>query len=399
MSAHHHHPLRRLAPGQHARVGFVELFFDLVFVFAITQLSHALLHHLTPLGLVESGIIFLAVWWVWIYTSWATNWLDPEHTHVRMLLFAIMLVGLFMSIAIPQAFGARGIWFAAAYVAMQVGRTLFVIWAFRGVNRDSRLTFRRILVWALFAGIFWIAGALVEGPSRLWLWVAALIIDQAGPAVGYWAPGFGRSRAEDWDIEGSHMAERCGLFIIIALGESLLVTGATFQNLAMSPANVGAFLIAIVGTIAMWWLYFAVGAERGSEKIAASDNPGRIARLAYTYIHIPIVAGVVLSAVADEQVLTHPFDAPKVMTSIVIVGGPMIFLLGTGFFKKTSAIYFPLSHLVALGVLVVLALVSPLLPLIALHVLVVAVLCVAAAWEWHSLHPKTPPDSLEPQTS
>src|SRR5512139_912214 len=114
---------RVIGPSQHSRVTFVELFFDLVFVFAVTQISHALLHHFTPLGVIQVTLLFLAVWWVWVYTAWVTNWLNPELTPVRILLFLMMLGGLVLSTSIPKAFEERGLWFAVAYAAMQVGRT------------------------------------------------------------------------------------------------------------------------------------------------------------------------------------------------------------------------------------------------------------------------------------
>ena len=131
----------------HARVTYVELFFDLVFVFAVTQLSHLLLKDLTLLGVLRTGLLFLAVWWVWIYTSWVTNWLDPERTPVRLLLFVLMLAGLVLSTSIPEAFGPRGLAFAAAYAFMQVGRSLFMIWALGEASPRNRRNFERITVW------------------------------------------------------------------------------------------------------------------------------------------------------------------------------------------------------------------------------------------------------------
>src|SRR5215470_6248411 len=118
---------RVLVPDRHARVTNAELFFDLVFVFAVTQVSHTLLHHFTPLGAIQATMLFLAVWWVWVFTAWVTNWLDPEQTPVRLLLFFLMLAGLVLSTAIPEAFESRGLWFAGAYVTMQVCRTAFLL--------------------------------------------------------------------------------------------------------------------------------------------------------------------------------------------------------------------------------------------------------------------------------
>src|SRR5712675_3534730 len=117
---------RPIVPNQHSRVTYAELFFDLVVVFAVTQISHTLLGRFTPLGALQITLLFLAVWWVWVYTSWITNWLNPELTPVRILLFLLMLGGLVLSTSIPQAFESRGLWFASAYAAMQVGKTVFL---------------------------------------------------------------------------------------------------------------------------------------------------------------------------------------------------------------------------------------------------------------------------------
>jgi low temperature requirement protein LtrA len=199
---------------------FVELFFDLVFVFAVTQLSHALLEHFTLLGAIQTTLLLMAVWWVWIFTSWVTNWLDPETPAVRLMLFVLMLAGLVLSTSLPQAFGSRGLAFAAAYVFMQVGRSLFMLWALGSHSRRNLRNFQRITLWLALAGVFWIAGGLAEGTTRFGLWGLALFLEYLSPAVGFWVPGRGRSTTADWDVEGGHMAERCGLFIIIALGEA-----------------------------------------------------------------------------------------------------------------------------------------------------------------------------------
>ena len=127
---------RQIAPHQHHRVTYAELFFDLVFVFAVTQIAHTLLAHFTPLGVLQVTLLFLAVWWVWVFTTWITNWLDPEQTPVRLLLFAMMLGGLVLSTSIPTAFDGRGLWFAIAYAAMQVGKTVF-LWVSTPPSADA----------------------------------------------------------------------------------------------------------------------------------------------------------------------------------------------------------------------------------------------------------------------
>jgi len=269
-----------------SRVGFVELFFDLVFVFAITQVSHHLLYHFDLTGAAQSTLMFLAVWWVWIYTTWVLNRLDPERFAVRMLLFGLLILGLFLSMSIPEAFGDRGLIFAATYVAMQSGRTGFM-WVCARDDATLRATYLRILIWFAAAAVFWLAGAFVPPEWRLAVWTLALAIEYAGPAAGFFVPRLGRDVTQNWAVKGAHMAERCGLFVIIALGETLLVSGATFAGVGWTGPGVAAFLGSVVLSIAMWWVYFHVGHHRAAHQIETSEDPGRIARRSFTYAHIP----------------------------------------------------------------------------------------------------------------
>ncbi len=376
---------RPIVPHQHSRVTYVELFFDLVFVFAVTQISHTLLAHFTLLGALQVTVLFLAVWWVWVFTSWITNWLNPEKTPVRLLLFAMMLGGLVLSTSIPAAFEARGLWFAIAYAAMQVGKTIF-LWLSTPPSRPrARMNAIRIAAWLSMSAIFWIAGGVMEGQSRLVLWAIALVIEYISPAVRFWIPRYGASSVADWMIEGGHMAERCALFIIIALGESIVVIGATFAELTWTTENVLAFVSAFVGSLAMWWIYFHIGAEAGSEQLSKSSEPGRLARLAYTYLHMPIVAGIIVTAVADELVLKHPGGHSDLKTVISAIGGPLLFLFGTILFKLSFRGFLQLSHgggIVALCVLAWFA--SGLSPLV-LSILTTAIMIGVAAWESISL--------------
>ncbi|MEA2881759.1 MAG: hypothetical protein QOH32_1015 [Bradyrhizobium sp.] len=376
---------RTHAPHQHSRVTYAELFFDLVFVFAVTQVSHTLLGRLTPPGLAQTTLLFLAVWWVWVYTSWITNWLDPETTPVRILLFSLMLGGLVLSTSIPQAFESRGLWFAVAYAAMQVGKTVFLWISTPRSRAPARMNAIRITAWLSASAVFWIAGGFTEGNARLLLWAVALGIEYLSPAVRFWIPKYGASQVSDWVVEGGHMAERCAGFIIIALGESIVVTGATFAELDWTLATVGAFASAFVGSLAMWWIYFHKGAEAGSEQISRSSEPGRLARLAYTYLHMPIVAGIIVSAVADELVLKHPLGHSDVATVLSAIGGPLLFLLGTILFKHTIRGFLQLSHgagIVALGALGWFA--GGLSPLV-LSIATTAIMIVVAVWESVSL--------------
>jgi len=373
---HHHH-----------RVTYVELFFDLVFVYAITQISHGLLAHLSPLGLLQTTMLMLAVWWVWVFTSWVTNWLDPDRTAVRLALFIMMVAGLILSASIPDAFGERGLGFAIAYVAMQIGRSAFMVWSIPATQPALRINFLRILLWLTGTGILWIAGGLVQGEMRIALWGIALIIEYLSPALRFRVPGLGASSLRDWNVEGGHMSERCALFIIIALGESILVTGATFAETAWTPATIAAFAIAFPGSIAMWWIYFDKSADAASSRITHSSDPGRLARLAYTYLHVPIVAGIIVSAVADELVLAHPTGHTNGAMLLSIIGGPLLFLIGMLLFKRTMRGLYQLSHIAGIIALLMLAPLGFYLPTLAFYGGATLILIAVAAWETCSLTP------------
>jgi low temperature requirement protein LtrA len=376
---------RVIVPNQHSRVTYAELFFDLVFVYAVTQISHMLLGRFTPLGAVQVTLLFLAVWWVWVYTTWVTNWLNPELTPVRILLFLLMLGGLVLSTSIPTAFEGRGLWFAIAYAAMQVGRTLFWLVSTPPERTPVRHNAIRILTWLSVSAIFWVLGGFAGGQSRLWLWGVALTIEYIAPAALFWIPKLGPSSVEAWAVEGGHMAERCAGFIIIALGEAIVVNGATFADLTWTSDIVGAFLSAFVGSIAMWWIYFHKGAEAGSELISKSAESGRLARLAYTYLHMPIVGGIILSAVADELVLKHPNGHSDIRTILSAIGGPLLFLVGTILFKHSIRGFLQLSHGIGIIALAGLAWFARDLSPLMLSFLTSAILIVVAVWESISL--------------
>jgi low temperature requirement protein LtrA len=379
---------RVIVPNQPSRVTYVELFFDLVFVYAVTQISHTLLGRFTPLGGVQVTLLFLAVWWVWVYTAWVTNWLNPELTPVRVLLFLMMLGGLVLSISIPTAFEGRGLWFAIAYASMQVGRTAFWLFATPPHRILVRHNAIRILAWLSVSAVLWIAGGFAEGEMRLWFWIAAVAFEYISPAVRFWVPKLGFSSVEAWAVEGGHMAERCAGFIIIALGEAIVVNGATFAELSWTRENILAFLAALVGSIAMWWIYFHKGAEAGSELISKSAESGRLARLAYTYLHMPIIAGIILTAVSDELVLKHPAGHSDLRTVLSTIGGPLLFLVGTILFKHTIRGFLQLSHGVGIVMLLALGWFGTELSPLWLSIATTVILIVVAVWESVSLRRK-----------
>jgi low temperature requirement protein LtrA len=320
-------PLIRPA-GRERRATFFELFFDLVYVFAVTQLSHHLLaSHLGWLSAAETTFMLIAVYWAWNYTTWMANWFDPDTVPVRLILILVMLASLLMSVAIPEGFGERALLFACAYVGLQVFRNGFVVAVTpRGVFNHN---FRQILAWSILSAPLWIAGGVVD-VWRWPLWALALGLDLLAPFARYWLPRLGQTEMSQWQISGDHFAERFQLFVIIALGESIVLTGVTASGTELGAPVVIALGLAFLASTAMWWLYFSGTARVLVERISGSglDEAGVLGRDVYTYLHVPVVAGIVMMAVGDELVVAHPGEALGVRGALVTLGGPALYLLG-----------------------------------------------------------------------
>jgi len=310
-----------------ARATTLELFYDLVFVFAITQITHLLLEHLTWAGAGQASVVLLVVWWSWNYTTWVTNELDPESAVTRLLLIILMLGSLLMAIAIPEAFGDKALLFAGTYVAMQVGRHTFLTFAAARSGTPERERAGRILIWFIAAGVFWIAGALAEDALRVSLWIVALLVDYSAPFVLYWVPGRPRLGGETWQVGTEHFAERFQLFIIVALGESIVVTGSTTSELELTQPTIFAFVVAFLVSASMWWLYFNIVARIVQQHLEVAQDRTTLARDGYTYLHVFIVAGIIVSAVGDELVIAHPTETLHGSALVAVVAGPALYLL------------------------------------------------------------------------
>jgi low temperature requirement protein LtrA len=363
------------------RSTFLELFFDLVFVFAVTQLSHVLLEDLSLAGAGTTLFLLLVVWWAWISTTWMTNWFDPDAVPVRVVLITGMACSLLMAVAIPAAFEERALLFAVGYVGLQFIRNAFVALV---TPREDPLhdMLVRIWIWSTWVGAIWIAGAFLPEEARIGVWLVALILDYAGPAVGYWVPVLGRSSATDWEIEHGHFAERFHLFIIIVLGESIVITGASASDGELTRAVIAALGVAFLITAAFWWLYFDDVAKRSTQELAeADDERGRLGRDAFTYLHIPIVAGVIVAAVGDELVVEHPGASASATEALVLVAGPILYLLGLVGFRLRMRGTLAVRRLVTIAVLAAVGLVALAVPLLVTWTLVLAALAALATGE------------------
>jgi low temperature requirement protein LtrA len=384
-------PYLRPVGGPEQRTTTFELFFDLVYVFAVTQLSHLVIDgHLSLVSIGRAAFLLVVVWWAWIYTTWMVNWFDPRSTRVRVVLSGVALASLLMSAAIPTAFTSHAVLFAGAYVALQVGRNVAAV-LMLGRHEPLRPVFERTVAWSCAAGVLWIAGALVSSSNRMWLWGPALAVDLLAPLVGYRTPGLGRSRTDDWPVEGGHFADRFQAFVIIALGESIVITGSTASGHGLSARVVVALAVAFLITGALWWLYFDEVAEHSQRKIAESEDPGRLARDAYTYLHVPIVAGIIMVAVSDDLLIAHPDQSLMTAGVVMTVAGPAVYLLGEALVRLRMISSLSPQRLLAVVALGVLGVLGAGLSALAMSGAVAAIVIGLTVWDNARFRPRSGP--------
>ncbi|WP_202912216.1 low temperature requirement protein A [Nesterenkonia muleiensis] len=311
----------------------MELFFDLVYVFAIIQLSHLLVAHLNWEGAAQFAVLFAAIWWGWNYSAWAMNWINPQSAPGRILMMVLMALGLGIALVLPDAFGDSGLVFAGLYVTSQVLRPTFMVVCFRGTILGRN--YRNLLVWSATAGIFWITGALLEADARLVVWALAVGVDYLAPRLDFRVPGLGSAPMGDWDTNAEHLGERNRLVFIIALGESILMTGFTLREQldVQGPSALlqSAFpaVTGFVGLCLMWWNYFSIVDRTDRTHDSASTSA---LRGAYAYAHALMVAGAIVFAVFIELLLTNDHVNPAIAS--IAVAGPLLFFAGQALFSS-----------------------------------------------------------------
>jgi low temperature requirement protein LtrA len=350
------------APGAARVVTPIELLFDLVYVFAIGQLSHHLVEHVDLRTGAETAIMALAVVYAWYMTAWGTNWLDPERPPVRGLVVGLMFASLLMSVAIPDAFDGRAWLFVTGYLILQIARATFLIVALRGRAQGEH--FINDLVWELVTGVLWVAGAIADGDARLVLWGMAVIGTQAGVWALHWLPG--RGRAIDLghtEIAGGHLVERFRLFFIIALGETVLTMGTAFSNEPFELERLVALAIGFAGTLAFWWCYFQRVERIGIEAAETAEDAGAVAWWG-TWTLTLIVLALIGIAVGDELAIAHPGDDATLGFTVLTFGGPAVFLLAQFFFLREALGGLPRSRVLGLSALALLAVATAPLTLI-----------------------------------
>jgi low temperature requirement protein LtrA len=262
----------------------------------------------------------------------------------------------------------------------QVGRNVAAAWLLTR-RHPLRDVFERLVVWSAASGVLWLAGAALDSDQRLMLWIPALALELAAPAAGYWLPGRGRAVTTDYDIEGGHFAERCQLFIIIALGESIVVTGATASAAGLTSMVALCLIVAFVETAALWWLYFGATAEHARATMSTCDDPGRLARDAYTYLHLPIIAGIIATAVGNDLLIAEPQHALHGVGLAMMLGGPALFLLGESLFRWRMTGTTNVTRAAVAGFLIFLVPIGGQVSALLVSVIVATLLSALAGWE------------------
>jgi low temperature requirement protein LtrA len=349
--------------GAERDVSPLELFFDLVYVFAIGQLSHHLFAHVDLRTGAETLILALAVFYAWYMVAWGANWLDPDPLSVRVALVGLMFASLLMSVAVDDAFDDRAWLFVTGYLLLQVGRCAFLIVALRG--RPQGEHFVNDLVWELLTGVLWVAGAIADGDARLVLWGLAVTVAYSGAWAQHWLPGRGRRvDLEHTEIAGGHLVERFRLFFIIVLGETVLTMGNAFADEPFTLERLLALAIGFAGTVALWWCYFQRAEPLGARAAEDAEDAGAVA-LWGTWTLTLIVLALIAIAVADELAIAHPGDDATLGFTILAFGGPALFLLAQLLFQHAALGRAPRSRALGLGALAILAIATAPLMLIA----------------------------------
>lgn len=351
----------------------LELFFDLVFVFAVTQTSHILVEHPSWSAGLRAAIVLLAAWWIWNYTTWLTNELDPTSATVIVVILAVTLGCLVLAVAIPDSFGVHGVLFATTYVAIQAGRHFFLTFGAAARGTPERARSARILAWFVISGIVWIAGGFTHGSTRDVLWILALAIDYGAPLHTFWLPFVKRVSSEDWQVVTAHFAERYAAFIIIALGESIILIGASARAGDLSALRVLTLAIAFLGSGFLFLLYFNHATKLAERELERSEMRTVLARDGYTYLHVVLVAGIVVAAVGDEFVLLHPTATLPLAEVMITAGGPAVYLAGLALFRRRMAGVLSPTRAAAAAACVVAGAIGLAVPAVALEVLLVAI--------------------------
>ncbi|SCL33485.1 Low temperature requirement protein LtrA [Micromonospora rhizosphaerae] len=319
-------------PESSRRATLLELFFDLVYVVALALISRGLVTDLSWERALQSLLILMAIWWTWAITTLVTDMYDPRRTEIRLLIAIVMFGALLMTTAIPEAFASRGLVFAGTYVAIHLGRGIFLMPTVRH-DRQTQRRAARIFTWFGISAVPWLVGGVVHGAAREAWWALALAIDYVGFRLAYPVPGLGVVPETQRNITAEHLSERYQQFFIIALGDAILVTGMIYSRSSHSElGNIAAFSVAFISTLLLWRIYVHKSGQLLPHAISSAKQPSRFLFTA-PYTHLLMVAGVVTSAAGFELVLHEPSGRTPPAWAALILGGPALFLVGRSAFE------------------------------------------------------------------
>jgi low temperature requirement protein LtrA len=366
------------------RVTVLELFFDVVYVFAVTRVSQRLTDDFTisrSTLISEAGqtlLLVLALWMLWTLNARMASRFDPQRIDIQAILVATMLGSLIMAVALPQAFGEDGEIFAGTYVALQLGRPLYLLLALRGHPRQP--TVARILIWSAPAAALWTAGAASGGTGRGLLWTTAVILEYSGAALNWPTPRFGRPADGEWavGIVTEHLAARYKQFLLIALGDAVLVAGSSLNGFSVDQST--AFVASFVTTVLFWRIYFHHPNLSPTSDPEAARRANRIAQRA-GFTLLAMVLGIISAAVGYGLVIKSPSAPVDPAWIVAIYGGPALFLAGRAHFEHDVYGRACPSLWIGLLALIIAAPVMTFLPLLAAPLTATLVLAGVATWD------------------
>jgi low temperature requirement protein LtrA len=348
------------------RVTPLELFFDLVFVFGFTQVTTVLSDDPTWGGLGHGLLILAALWWAWAAYAWLTNTVDPGEDAVWGAILVAMAAMFVAALAVPEAFDRHGVVFGVAFLIVNVVWLTLYALAARG-DRDLLAAILRNAPLALTGAALIIAAGFVQGGLRPTLWLAALAVGLFGPLLG---------GLSGWRVQPAHFVERHGLIVIIAIGESLIAIGLGARSTEIGTGVIVAAVLGLVVTTSFWLAYFDFFPIRGQQMLADRSGVQRtaLARDAYTYLHLPMVAGIVLFAFAMKTTLAHVGDELDTIPALGLCGGPALYLLAY------VALRLRVSRTLGRGRLIAAVACALLFPIAVVVPALVALTLVAAVW-------------------
>jgi low temperature requirement protein LtrA len=303
----------------------LELFFDVVFVFALRALGQLMINKLNWSGAYQTLLLLLALGWVWALTARITDFLNPRRLPVVLLIFATMIGALVLSAAVPEAFGRTGLIFAVTFLVISLGRNVFLVFVLRGDERQR--VAERALIWHSAAGVPWLIGAFASGTARTALWTVVVALLYLGRWLSYPVPGIRRLAGAELPPGGEYLAQRHRALFVIGLGEAVLAIGSALTGRGFTTQQTAAFVVTFLLAALVWRIYIVRAGEAIAPAMAASANPSALANVV-SYSHLIMIAGIVVGSVGDVLVIQHPFGHPHAAWTITILGGAELFLIG-----------------------------------------------------------------------